>query len=153
MLHNISFWGFYWFQDKIAPLLIITVQGGSVMKVAIIGSGISGLTSAFLLKDLHEITIFDKNDYAGGHTHTIDVHREEGDYAVDTGFIVFNRKTYPNFCKILDQLEVQFQPTRMDFSVKSEKDNFEYNARTLQTLFSSKRTSFLPPFTEYFWTP
>ena len=74
------------------------------MKVAIIGSGISGLVCGYLLYKDFDISIFEANDYIGGHTHTIDITREDGSYAVDTGFIVFNRTTYPNFCKLIDQL-------------------------------------------------
>jgi len=91
------------------------------MKIAIIGTGISGLTAAYLLNREHEITIFEKNDYIGGHTHTHSIYSGEKTIAVDSGFIVYNEVTYPNFIKLLDQLGVKRQKTTMGFSVKSEK--------------------------------
>ena len=71
------------------------------MKIAIVGSGIAGMTAAYLLHGGHDIELFEDDDYVGGHTHTIDMVHKNEDYAVDTGFIVFNRVTYPNFCMIL----------------------------------------------------
>jgi predicted NAD/FAD-binding protein len=90
----------------------------------------------------HEITLFEANDYIGGHTHTIRVARDHGDYAVDTGFIVFNRTTYPNFCKLIDRLGVEYQPSRMTFSVKCERTGLEYGASNLNTFFSQRRNLF-----------
>jgi len=99
------------------------------MKIAIIGSGISGLVCGHLLYKDFDLSIFEANDYIGGHTHTIDVARADGSYAVDTGFIVFNEVTYPNFCTLIDQLGVASQPTRMNFSVRCEKTGLEYGSR------------------------
>ena len=79
------------------------------MKIAIIGSGISGLTSAYLLNRKHDITVFEANDYIGGHTHTHNIKIKDKEYAVDTGFIVYNERTYPNFIKLLDTLGVERQ--------------------------------------------
>ena len=76
------------------------------MKIAIIGSGISGLTAAWLLHQSHEITVFEANDYVGGHTHTIDVNVDGEQLAIDTGFIVYNDWTYPNFIQMLERLGV-----------------------------------------------
>ena len=98
------------------------------MKIAIIGSGISGLVCAHLLHRDHDISIFEANDYIGGHTHTIDVPRNDGSYAVDTGFIVFNRSTYPNFCTLLEQLGIASQPTCMNFSVRCDRTGLEYGS-------------------------
>jgi predicted NAD/FAD-binding protein len=109
------------------------------MKIAIVGSGISGMTAAYLLHDEHDIRVFEAGDYIGGHTHTIDVERNSERYAVDTGFIVFNRKTYPNFCKMMDRLGVEFQPTEMTFSVKDEQTGLEYSPHTLNTFFAQRR--------------
>ncbi|MDQ7826538.1 MAG: FAD-dependent oxidoreductase [Candidatus Eremiobacteraeota bacterium] len=120
------------------------------MNIAIIGSGISGMTAAWLLHRTHAVTLFEANDYIGGHTHTVDVEAEGKSYPVDTGFIVFNESTYPIFCRILKELEVQWQPTGMDFSVKSERDGLEYNAKALSTLFSQKKNLFDPSFYRMF---
>lgn len=109
------------------------------MKIAIVGSGIAGMTAAHLLLGDHDIEVFEANDYVGGHTHTIDVRRENEDYAVDTGFIVFNRVTYPNFCRIMDRLGVDSQPTEMTFSVKCERTGLEYSPHTLNTFFIQRK--------------
>ena len=86
------------------------------MRIAIIGSGISGLTAAYLLNHDHEITLYEANDHIGGHTHTHDIEIEGKIWAVDSGFIVYNERTYPNFIRILDELGVERKPTRMGFS-------------------------------------
>ena len=96
------------------------------MKIAIIGSGISGLVCGHLLYKDFDLSIFEANDYIGGHTHTIDVTRADVSYTVDTGFIVFNEVTYPNFCTLIDQLGVPSQRTPMNFSVRCEKTGLEY---------------------------
>jgi predicted NAD/FAD-binding protein len=116
------------------------------MRIAIIGSGISGLVSAWLLHGEHEITVFEANDYIGGHTHTIDVERGGRRYAVDTGFIVFNEKTYPNFLKLITRLGVAHQPSRMTFSFRSEPDDREYSAHSLNTIFGQRRNLLDPSF-------
>src|SRR5512136_2014669 len=97
------------------------------MRIAIVGGGISGLVCAFLLNEGHDIVLFEANDYIGGHTHTIDVTLGTNRYPVDTGFIVFNEITYPNFLKLIRRLGVAYQPSVMTFSVKSESDGIEYS--------------------------
>lgn len=114
------------------------------MRIAIIGGGISGLVSAYLLNPDHDIVVFEANDYIGGHTHTIDVSIGDRRYAVDTGFIVFNEVTYPNFLKLLRRLGVRYQPSRMTFSVKSEREGIEYGAHNLNTFFA-QRSNLLDP--------
>ena len=116
------------------------------MKIAIIGSGISGLTASYLLNKQHEITLFEKNDYIGGHTHTHDISIGEQTFSVDSGFIVYNEKTYPNFIKLLDILNVERQKTTMGFSVKSEVKNLEYAGNSLKSVFAQKRNYFRPSF-------
>jgi len=116
------------------------------MKIAIIGSGISGLTASYLLNKRHEITLFEKNDYIGGHTHTHDITFGEQTFSIDSGFIVYNEKTYPNFIKLLDILNVERQKTTMGFSVKSEVKNLEYAGNSLKSLFTQKRNYFRPSF-------
>ena len=116
------------------------------MKIAIVGSGISGLTCAYLLNREHDITVFEKNDYVGGHTHTHEIEYDGEELFVDSGFIVYNEWTYPNFIKLLDQLGVERQLTRMGFSVKSEKNNLEYAGHSLNGLFAQRSNFFRPSF-------
>ena len=116
------------------------------MKIAIIGSGISGLVCGHLLHRDFDLSIFEANEYIGGHTHTIDVSREHGSYAVDTGFIVFNRTTYPNFCKLIDELRIDSQPTRMNFSVRCEKTGMEYGSDSADTLFAQRKNILSPSY-------
>ena len=116
------------------------------MNIAIIGSGISGLTSAYLLNRSHEITLFEAGDWVGGHTHTVDVTVDGRHYAVDTGFIVFNNWTYPNFIRLLGQLGVGFKPTEMSFSVTDPDSGLEYNGNNLNSLFAQRRNLLSPGF-------
>ena len=115
-------------------------------RIAIVGTGISGLTSAYLLNRQHDITVFEANDYIGGHTATKDVSVNGEQFAIDTGFIVFNDWTYPNFIKLLTQLGVAYQETEMSFSVHHEKTNIEYNGHDLNTLFAQRRNLLRPRF-------
>ena len=112
------------------------------MKIAIIGSGISGLTAGYLLNRNHDISIFEANDYIGGHTHTHQIELDNNNYSVDTGFIVYNERTYPNFIKLLDQLEVKRQLSTMGFSVKSINEDYEYSGESLNTLFAKRSNIF-----------
>lgn len=116
------------------------------MKIAIIGSGISGLASAYYLHKTHDICLFEANDYVGGHTHTHDIGLAGKTWAIDTGFIVFNDWTYPNFIKLMDELNVPSQPSAMSFSVKCERTGIEYNGTTLNSLFAQRRNLFRPSF-------
>ena len=116
------------------------------MKIAIIGSGISGLTASYLLNRSHDITLFEKNDYIGGHTHTHEIDHDGKTWNVDSGFIVYNEWTYPNFIKLLDQLGVKRQVTRMGFSVKSPTKNLEYAGHSLNALFAQRSNLFSPSF-------
>lgn len=116
------------------------------MKIAIIGSGIAGLTSAYLLNRRHDITLFEAGDRIGGHTHTVKVTVEGQHYAVDTGFIVFNDWTYPNFIRLLGQIGVAFKPTEMSFSVCDERTRFEYNGNNLNSLFAQRSNILSPGF-------
>ena len=96
------------------------------LKIAIVGTGISGLTSAYILNKRHDITIYEKNNYIGGHTHTHKIKDKNQSFNIDSGFIVYNENTYPNFIKLLDIINVKRQHTDMGFSVKSSKLDFEY---------------------------
>lgn len=114
--------------------------------IAIVGTGISGLTTAYLLHKQHRVTLFEANDYIGGHTHTIDVSTRDGELAVDTGFIVCNDRNYPNFLQFMSKLGVQLRATEMSFSVKNPAIGLEYNGHNLNTLFSQRRNLFNPRF-------
>jgi len=116
------------------------------MKIAIIGSGIAGLTCAHLLNRRHDVTVFEAGDWVGGHTHTVQVSVEGRQYAVDTGFIVFNDWTYPNFIRLLGQLGVSFKPTEMSFSVSDPDSGLEYNGNNLNSLFAQRRNLLSPGF-------
>jgi predicted NAD/FAD-binding protein len=116
------------------------------MKIAIIGTGISGMVVAYLLHRDHEITVFEAADYIGGHTNTIDVQLDGQSYAVDTGFIVFNDWTYPNFIALLKKLGVETQASDMSFSVKCEQTGLEYNGTSMNTLFAQRRNLLRPSF-------
>ncbi len=116
------------------------------MRIAIVGSGISGLVAARSLTVAHEVTVYEANDYAGGHTNTVSVDVEGEHHAIDTGFIVFNDRTYPNFCRLLQELKVESVPTSMSFSVRADEDNLEYNGSGLTGLFAQKRNLLRPGF-------
>ena len=116
------------------------------MKIAVIGAGISGLVTARLLRRQHEVDVFEANDYIGGHTHTVDVRAGQSTVPVDTGFIVFNDRTYPNFERLLDELGVRSVPTSMSFSVRSDPESLEYNGTSLNGLFGQRRNLFRPRF-------
>mgnify|MGYP006196700267 FL=1 len=116
------------------------------MRIAVVGGGISGMMSWYLLQQKHDVTVIEANDYLGGHTATVDVEVEGKNYAIDTGFIVFNNWTYPLFNKFLSELGVAFQPTTMSFSVKNSANNLEYNGNTLFSLFAQRRNLFRPSF-------
>jgi predicted NAD/FAD-binding protein len=116
------------------------------MRIAVIGGGIAGMMSWYLLRQQHQVTLFEANDYLGGHTATVDVNVDGQQYAIDTGFIVFNNWTYPLFNRFLAQLGVASQHTQMSFSVKKPSQNLEYNGNTLWSLFAQKRNLFRPSF-------
>ena len=116
------------------------------MKIAIIGTGISGNVAAYHLNKEHDITVYEANDYLGGHTHTHNIELEGKSYSVDTGFIVFNYKTYPNFTGLLEELGVKEQLSKMSFGVKCEKTGLEYMGSTINSLFAQRRNIFRPSF-------
>lgn len=116
------------------------------MRIAIIGSGISGLVAAYRLHPHHDITVFEGNGYVGGHTHTVDVQLDGERHAIDTGFIVFNDRTYPRFISLLRELGVASRPTTMSFSVRDDGTGLEYNGHSLNTLFAQRRNLLRPAF-------
>jgi predicted NAD/FAD-binding protein len=116
------------------------------MRIAIVGTGISGSLVARLLSTEHDVTVFEANNFPGGHANTVDVDLEEGRFPVDTGFMVFNRRTYPNFCRLLQLLEITSQPSDMSFSVRCEKTGLEYQGSSLDGLFAQRLNCLRPTF-------
>jgi predicted NAD/FAD-binding protein len=116
------------------------------LKIAIVGTGIAGNVAAYHLSRDHEVTVFEADNRIGGHTNTIDVELAGRQYAVDTGFIVFNNRTYPKFIALLDELGVASQDSDMSFSLRNDKAGLEYKGSTLNTLFAQRRNLFRPGF-------
>ena len=116
------------------------------MNIAIIGSGIAGLTCAWRLAGHHQVTVFEAGATPGGHTATVDVSTPQGYYAIDTGFIVYNDRTYPRFMGLLSELGISGQKTQMSFSVHNPKTGLEYNGHTLTSLFAQRRNLVNPAF-------
>ena len=121
------------------------------MKIAIVGGGISGLTTAYLLSREHEVILYESNDYIGGHTNTVTIEMNGFPVAVDTGFIVYNEQNYPNFSQILSDLNVSTQPTSMSFSVKLIEPDLEYNGSSFKQLFGQKKNLLRPRFYQMLW--
>jgi predicted NAD/FAD-binding protein len=116
------------------------------MRIAVIGTGISGMVAAYLLSEDHDVTVFEANDYVGGHTHTIDVSANGRTYPVDTGFIVFNLKTYPNFSRLMQKLGIDWKPSNMSFSVQCRKTGLIFSPSSLNALFVQRKNLFRPSF-------
>ncbi|GHG70848.1 amine oxidase [Alishewanella longhuensis] len=116
------------------------------MRIAVVGGGISGMLSWYLLQRKYDVTLLEANNYLGGHTATVDVEVQGQNYAIDTGFIVFNNWTYPIFNKFIAELGVASLATEMSFSVKNTQNNLEYNGNTFASLFAQKRNIFRPSF-------
>lgn len=114
------------------------------MRIAVIGAGISGLVCAYLLSPTHQVTLFEKEPRLGGHTHTVVVSHEGRSIPVDTGFIVFNERNYPNFCTLLQRLGVASRPTTMSFSVHDELGGFEYGGSSFSGVIGHWTNLFRP---------
>lgn len=115
-------------------------------RVAIIGSGVSGAVAARLLCQTHDVTLFESAAHAGGHARTVPVDLEGRVYWVDTGFMVFNQRTYPNFCRLLDRLGVASRESDMSFSVQCGRSGLEYQGSSLNGLFTQRRNLVSPRF-------
>ena len=111
-------------------------------RIAVIGSGISGLSAAYYLSRRHEVHVFERDNRLGGHTHTVMVESDSGPVPVDTGFIVHNDRTYPNFCRLMAELGVETQPSDMSFAVTEPGGAFEYSSRGFGGFFAQKRNYF-----------
>lgn len=116
------------------------------MQIAVIGGGISGLGAAYVLGRAHDVTLFEAAPRLGGHAKTVDVEADGRSHAVDTGFVVFNETTYPNFTRLLSRLGVDSDPTSMSFSVRCEESGLEYCGTTISTLFAQRRNLLRPSF-------
>ena len=116
------------------------------MKIAIIGSGIAGNVVARHLHREHDITVFEAAGHVGGHTHTHSISLDGERHEIDTGFIVFNDRTYPNFIALLAELGVESQPSAMSFSVRNERSGLEYNGTSFNSLFAQRHNLFRPSF-------
>lgn len=120
--------------------------------IAVIGGGVAGIVSAYLLQNAHDVTLFEKNDYVGGHTHTITVQSgEDQGLPVDTGFIVMNDKTYPLFTRFLDRLQVQRSETTMSFSYYCKKTGLQYGSETLDSVFAQRKNIFRPSYWSFLY--
>ena len=121
------------------------------MKIAVVGSGISGLSAAYYLSKKHHVDLFEKEDHFGGHSHTIDLIFDEKKVSVDIGFIVFNFQTYPNLINFFKENDVQIEKSDMSFSVSVENTNFEYCGKGLNGIFSNRSNLFNPNFLKMFF--
>ena len=108
------------------------------MKIAVVGSGISGLSAAYYLSKNHHVDLFEREDHFGGHSYTVDVSINEKKISVDIGFIVFNYKTYPNLINFFNENQIPIEKSDMSFSVNVKDTNFEYCGRGLKGIFSNK---------------
>lgn len=116
------------------------------MNIAIIGSGIAGLTCAWRLAGQHQVTLFEAASTPGGHTATVDIATPQSTWAIDTGFIVYNDRTYPRFMELLSELGLSGQKTQMSFSVHNPQSGLEYNGHSLSSLFAQRRNLVKPAF-------
>ena len=110
------------------------------MRIAVVGSGISGLSAAHYLSKNHKVDLFEKENHFGGHSYTLDIKDGEKNVPVDIGFIVFNYKTYPNFIKFLDENNIEIEKSNMSFSVSVKGTNIEYCGKGFFGIFSNKKT-------------
>ena len=121
------------------------------MKIAVIGSGISGLSAAYYLSKKHKVDLFEKEDHFGGHSYTLDIFINEKKISVDIGFIVFNHQTYPNLINFFLENEINIEKSDMSFSVSVQGTSFEYCGRGIKGMFSNKSNLFNVSFLKMFF--
>lgn len=124
----------------------LDVTPSPAMKIAVVGSGVSGLCAAFLLSRHHDVTLFEAEERLGGHAHTVTVKEDDGEYEVDTGFLVYNEVTYPLFISLLDQLGVRTIESEMSFSYRDRASGLEWKGSTLNSIFAQRRNLLRPRF-------
>ncbi|CAN5591403.1 FAD-dependent oxidoreductase [soil metagenome] len=132
-------------QERTFPDLTDRPKVPHIVRIAIIGSGISGLTAAHRLHHRHEVTVYEADDRIGGHANTVTAHLDDGDFAVDTGFIVYNHRNYPVFTRLLAELQVPTQESDMSLAVRDERHDLEWGTN-LSRLFSQRRNLANPGF-------
>ena len=116
------------------------------MRIAIVGTGIAGLTCAHLLRTRHDITVFERDHRPGGHTNTVSVELDDGTYSVDTGFIVYNERNYPGLVRLFARLGIATAPSNMSFSVADDTSGIEWRATSATTVFAQRRNALRPEF-------
>mgnify|MGYP003305482571 FL=1 len=121
-------------------------QNNRSLNIAVIGTGIAGMSAAWLLSKRHQITVFEQNERIGGHTSTVELDVKKKKVPIDTGFIVYNEKNYPNFVQLLKYLAVQTQPAEMSFSVSLDQGKFEYGTRNINSFFGQRSNILKPEF-------
>lgn len=126
--------------------MIQTLMNHTKPNVAIVGGGISGLTAAYALRDHAHVTLFEANHYIGGHTNTLDIEVDGKSVAVDTGFLVYNERTYPNLIRLFAELAVETVESNMSFSVCLPELNIEWSGTNLNTVFAQRRNLLRPRF-------
>ncbi|RZJ00972.1 MAG: FAD-dependent oxidoreductase [Brevundimonas sp.] len=128
------------------PHLVAAASPSTGKRLAVVGSGISGLSCAWLLSQSHHVTLFEADDRLGGHSHTVDAPTPAGPIAVDTGFIVYNEANYPNLTALFEHLDVPTKPAMMSFAVSIDDGAFEYCSQGIGALFAQKRNYASPRF-------
>jgi len=121
-------------------------ENGSRKRIAVIGTGISGMSAAWLLSQQHDLTVYEQGGRLGGHSNTVEVSTPDGVTPVDTGFIVYNEKTYPNLTALFAYLDVPTHPSDMSFAVSLEEGELEYSGSSLNGLFAQRSNVFRPRF-------
>ena len=111
-------------------------------RLAVIGSGISGLSAAFFLSKKYNVSLFEKNNTLGGHTRTVSIFEQKKKILVDTGFIVFNEKNYQDFISFLNHLDIDSENSEMSFSVSDTRNNIEYGGGNINSLFAQRKNFF-----------
>ena len=117
------------------------------MRIAVVGSGISGLAAAYYLRELFDVHVYESEDQAGGHARTIAVQESNSEFNLDTGFMVYNKITYPGFSSLIEELGVEIQDSDMSFGVACSKCNFEYGNRGLQSMLAQPSALLRPSWT------